>query len=204
MAAFLLAATADWIAVSRGDKALEYIFKPLALAILVTAALTLDPENDAQRAWFVAALVFSLTGDIFLMVPRDFFVPGLASFLVAHLCFIAGFVVAGIETSAAVVAAVVAGALAAVALRRIVWSLEIGHHGALKAPVLAYAAAISAMVACAAGSHDPLALAGAASFYVSDLLIAWSRFVSDFRAAKILIIVTYHFAQLALVGSLAT
>ena len=43
------------------------------------------------RAWFVAALVFSLAGDVLLMLPREQFVAGLSAFLVAHLCYIVGF-----------------------------------------------------------------------------------------------------------------
>ncbi|MCD6285147.1 MAG: hypothetical protein J7M39_04450, partial [Anaerolineae bacterium] len=42
--------------------------------------------------WFVVALVFSLAGDIFLMLPDEkWFVPGLLAFLVGHLCYIVGF-----------------------------------------------------------------------------------------------------------------
>ena len=35
--------------------------------------------------------MFSLAGDVLLMLPRDQFVAGLSAFLVAHLCYIAGF-----------------------------------------------------------------------------------------------------------------
>ena len=35
--------------------------------------------------------MFSLAGDVFLMLPRDAFVAGLAAFLVAHVCYVVGF-----------------------------------------------------------------------------------------------------------------
>ena len=57
-------------------------------------ALALDPFDSAVRAWFVAALVLCLAGDVFLMLPKDLFVAGLASFLLGHLCYVAGLVIA--------------------------------------------------------------------------------------------------------------
>ena len=44
-----------------------------------------------SRALLLGALLFSLGGDVFLMLPGDYFIPGLASFLVAHVFYIALF-----------------------------------------------------------------------------------------------------------------
>ena len=84
-------AVVDWIGVARGSRALEYVGKPGALAALVLVALTLDPADGSARTWFVVALVLSLAGDVFLMLPRDRFVEGLASFLLAHVAYVVGF-----------------------------------------------------------------------------------------------------------------
>ena len=65
---------------------------------------------DARRPWFVAALVFSLAGDVLLMLPREQFVAGLAAFLVAHLCYIVGFWTDGPALVPFLVAAVIVGA----------------------------------------------------------------------------------------------
>jgi len=73
----------DWLAVARDDKRLEYVCKPGALAALIGVAVTLDPAHGDVRAWFVLALALSLAGDVFLMLPSDRFVAGLASFLPA-------------------------------------------------------------------------------------------------------------------------
>ena len=48
-----------------------------------------------MRAWFVAALVLSLAGDVFLMLPKDLFVFGLGAFLLGHLAYIVGLHVDG-------------------------------------------------------------------------------------------------------------
>jgi uncharacterized membrane protein YhhN len=40
---------------------------------------------------FAFGLVFSLAGDVFLMLPKERFVGGLVSFLLAHIAYIIGF-----------------------------------------------------------------------------------------------------------------
>ena len=63
---------------------------------------------------------------------------------------------------------------------------------------------ISVMVASAVGTLDALAIVGACLFYTSDALIAWTRFIQDFRHGRLAVMVTYHLAQFGLVLSLVT
>jgi uncharacterized membrane protein YhhN len=72
----------------------------------------------------------------------------------------------------------------------------------MAAPVGAYMLVISAMVASAVGTGLALAVAGAVLFYVSDALIAWTRFVHDLPHGRLAVITTYHVAQALLVLSL--
>ena len=65
-----------------------YVFKPLATLLVVALALSLPAASPAYRWAVVAGLAFSTAGDIFLMLPRERFVAGLLSFLVAHLFYI--------------------------------------------------------------------------------------------------------------------
>ena len=97
LALALAAAFFDWVAVHQEQKALEYVCKPLTLVLLIGCALALDPADEAVRAWFVAALVLCLAGDVFLMLPQDLFVLGLASFLLGHIAYIVGMHVDGVE-----------------------------------------------------------------------------------------------------------
>lgn len=66
---FALAA-ADWYAVARGNKRLEYIFKPAVMVgvIALTLSLTPEPHDGWQTRWFLVGFVFSLAGDVCLMV----------------------------------------------------------------------------------------------------------------------------------------
>jgi uncharacterized membrane protein YhhN len=79
--------------VTVGNRTAEYVAKPLTMVVLIGVALALHPTSDAQRWWFVAALVLSLAGDVFLMLPNDMFVAGLASFLLAHVAYVVGFLI---------------------------------------------------------------------------------------------------------------
>ena len=58
------------------------------------------------------------------------------------------------------------------------------------------------MVVSAGASGSAIAFAGALSFYVSDALIAWTRFIQDHPHGRLAVMVTYHLAQFGLVLSL--
>lgn len=117
--------------------------EPAALVALVGVASALDPVESTARARFVAALAFSLAGDVFLVLPSNRFVEGLGAFLVAHLAYAGGLVAAGVSGALLLVGLVVVGVAVAV---------------------------ISAMVVCAVGTGDGVAIAGAVLFYASDAL----------------------------------
>ena len=195
-------ALGNWWAKLTHSRRVEYVCKPATMVALIVAALALDPAagQDDRRAWFVAALVFSLAGDVFLMLPSDRFVPGLAAFLVAHLCYVVGFWTdppggAALAISVVVVLAAI-GPVATVILRALRTTPE------LRPPVATYIAVIGAMVASALASGNVVAAAGAISFASSDSLIAWDRFVRPLRWAAVTIMVTYHGGQILLVLSL--
>ena len=195
-------AVVDWIGVARGNAVLEYVGKPGALAALVLVALTLDPADGSARAWFVVALVLSLAGDVFLMLPSDRFVEGLGSFLLAHVAYVVGFTRDGGSVALILVVAVpvviVAGLLGARFLRA---ATRDGDRW-LVGPLVAYMAVIAAMVSCALASGNALAAVGALLFMGSDSLIAETRFVGPRPWGPLAIIVSYHVGQALLTVSL--
>jgi uncharacterized membrane protein YhhN len=197
-----LFAIGDWIAVARSNQRLEYVAKPATVAALIGAALLVEPTDGAMRVWFVSALVLALAGDVFLMLPRDLFIAGLGAFFLAHLLYIGGLIALGVDAGNVAATAVPLGVSAVLLGRRVV-SGVVQTDPALAVPVISYIAAISTMVALAVGSGRVEAAGGATLFYVSDLLIAWDRFVQPLSWAPVVIIVTYHLAQGGLVASLA-
>ena len=209
-----VAAGADWVAVATGRRSLEYGAKPATLAALVAAAAVLPASHTDlvdRRAWFVAALVLCLVGDVLLMLPRDLFVPGLAAFLAGHVLYIVGFLqppsgpgVAPFSFSDHRAGRGRRGvaAVAAVPVVTIVRALRRSGEGVLVGPVLAYVAAIGTMAVVALNVGVPAAAVGACAFLVSDTLLALDRFVRPVPRGTLLVHVTYHLAQGLLVLSL--
>jgi uncharacterized membrane protein YhhN len=198
----LVVAVVDWIAVGTDRRPVEYVAKPLTMVVLIAAALAIDPVDDSVRIAFIVALAFSLVGDIFLMLPRNLFVAGLASFLVGHLAYVVGLQLRGQDGLWFVIGLVVVVLAVVVIGARIVRAVRAGDEPALAVPVTAYIAVISLMVASAFGTRNLFAIGGASLFYSSDALIAWNRFVQAFPYGRVAIMVTYHLGQVGLVLSL--
>ena len=66
-----------------------FVFKPATTLLIIAWAWPRGGDVPAMRRWVRAGLVLSLAGDVFLMWPEGF-LPGLVSFLLAHLAYIAG------------------------------------------------------------------------------------------------------------------
>ena len=209
-----VAALVDWTAVARADTRLEYVAKPAVLVALTLAAVSLPAAHTDlvdRKWWFVAALVASLVGDVLLMLPRNLFVPGLASFLVGHVLFIIGLLQPpsppgtppfSFSTTGLVVAAVLIGLAAVVPAFLIFRSLVRDGHRELIAPVAVYLVAIATMAVLACYVGVPAAALGAIFFLVSDAVLALQRFVRPFPQGNVVVHVTYHLAQWLLVLSL--
>ena len=194
-----LAAVVDWIAVARDTKRLEYVAKPATTLALIGAAALLDPALPERRWLFVLALVLSLAGDVFLMLRNERFVAGLASFLLAHIAYIAGLSRgAGDMLLPAVVAVVAVIAYAAIVGRPIVR----GAGDDLRVPVVLYMVALSIMVILALTRGPWLAAVAAVVFLASDSILAWNKFVTPKPWMRLGVIVTYHLAQAGFVVSL--
>lgn len=200
---FLLFAVAmsvtDWIAVARGSRMLEYVSKPAATAAFLATAASLDVTHDAAWGWRLVALAFCILGDVFLMLPKDAFVPGLASFAAAQILLAVSFVTGGMSGVPLVTGVFVVGSASVVLARRFLAGIRQSGHAELVAPVILYMTVISAMASCAVGSGSAVAAAGAVIFMVSDSLIAETRFVRPRPWHGVGIMVTYHLALAGLV-----
>jgi uncharacterized membrane protein YhhN len=190
----------------RGARRAFYLFKPLTtLVILALAATAPQPVGGGYQALVCLGLLFSLAGDVFLMLPRDRFVAGLASFLVAHLFYVAAFVPRPPTLAAPVV---LAGLVAyGTVLLRALWP----RLGNLRVPVAIYAAALVVMgwqaaERWAALQTPPALLAalGAGLFVISDSVLAWERFRKPFAHGQAVVLATYWAAQWLIASSVST
>lgn len=180
-----------------GPRWVVYLCKPLTTGlILLAAALGPAHEGSVYLTAILVGLAFSLAGDIFLMLPGDRFLPGLASFLAAHLCYIIAFS-SGTRLGLSpwtTLPLVLYGAL----LLPVLWP----HLGPMKVPVLLYMAVILAMAWRAlcrweqmGGTGALLAAAGALLFVASDSALALDRFRKPYPSAQFVIMSTYYVAQ---------
>ncbi len=126
----------------------------------------------------MTALVCSLAGDVFLLGDDRLFVPGLVSFLLAHLAYTFGLWAAGDWSAAGSVAgALMAGVLAATVGIRIVLAAR-RKERVLGPAVTAYLLAISSMFCAAMATGNTWAILGAALFVASDSVLGWRQFVA--------------------------
>ncbi|MBI3941443.1 MAG: lysoplasmalogenase [Chloroflexi bacterium] len=200
-------AVLDWLAVARQVKRLEYLAKP-ATMVLLLGWLWLVGGGHGPLLWFALALICSLAGDIFLMLREERFISGLIAFLLAHLAYLVGLNSSPPPVLATVLLAVPVGLVAFWLYRRISAALQRENLARLRLPVLIYSCAISLMLLSAlvtlfrpewARGGAALVSLGGLLFFTSDSLLAWNRFVSPLPHAKLLVIITYHLGQIALV-----
>lgn len=189
----------DWVAVGRNAAVLEYVSKPAATAALLLTAATLDVAHDASWGWCLAALTFCIAGDVFLMLPRDAFIPGLASFAVAQILFTVSFATSDVNGGRLVIGLIIAIPASGLLARRFVSAIKKSGHGELVVPVVVYMVVISAMAVGSISAGSAIAVVGAVLFMASDSLIAESRFVREQRWHGVGIMVTYHLALAGLV-----
>ncbi len=200
---FAVAAAANWWSrLSDGRRRTELWSKPLALTALIAVAVALHPDDQLVRAWFVLALMCSLAGDVFLLFGDRYFIPGLASFLFAHLAYTFGFFAFDDWSLAGFLAGAVMMAVLVVAVGvRIVLAAR-RKERVLGPAVTAYLLAISMMFCAAMATGGTWAIIGAALFVASDTVLGWRQFVADARWMPVTIMVTYHLGQAGLVASL--
>ena len=196
MALVLAAAVAIGAGLGLLPAAWVFVAKPLATVLLIVMAWPRGSETPTLRRFVLAGLVLSLAGDVALMWPQQGFLPGLVSFLLAHLAYLVAFT--RVQRLAARPMAFVAYALVA---GFILWRLWPGVPAALQIPVVAYVLCLAAMAAQAAvlwrrGAERGARLAlGGALFLASDALLATNKFAGPLPLASLWILGTYWSAQ---------
>ncbi|HMS46244.1 lysoplasmalogenase [Candidatus Neomicrothrix sp.] len=209
LALTLLIALADWVAVAVDRRPLEYVLKPATMVALGAVVLALDLPGGQLRWWYLAAIILSLSGDVFLMLPESAmdpelsFVAGLGSFLVAHVLYVVGMVLLGVSGGWLVIGTVAAVLVIVTVGRRVIAGARATDRR-LFAPVMAYVVVIAVMIATSFGTGIIVGIVGALLFGFSDSVIGWTRFLRDFPHSRVVVMVTYHLGQVGLVLALAT
>lgn len=184
---------------------LTYITKPALLLSLIAYFFVLrqQPRTYFQNL-FGAGLIFSLIGDILLM-REQLFIPGLASFLLAQLCYTFAFYRSNegskgwVQKYPLLVIPIVLYGVGLVALLY-------PHLGDMVAPVIAYAGIIMLMLIAAINRNKDVKsspyqfiVLGAFLFVISDSLLAFNKFVTPYSWESIAVMLSYGVAQYFLV-----
>lgn len=175
------------------------ITKILPILYLLYIAITKINSQKVIKKFIILAIAFSCLGDFFLAF-KEFFIPGLGSFLIAQIIYSVGFTKEG----------------------KLHWQRGVPFYGAgiglflylssslpgdLFVPVSIYVIALSTMAWRASAREIPTqhlqwSILGATSFLVSDALIALTKFKNlPLPYPDFLIMVTYYLAQYLLVRS---
>ncbi len=190
----------------------HWVAKPAAMVfamVAVAASARLASAGgrfalNRPQALLLLALLCSLTGDVFLMVPGHF-IAGLVSFLLAHVGYVVLFGLGApwFGHRRALAAALGLGA----GMYAFLWWG--GLPAALRGPVAAYVLVIALMAAQAWARHavQPgraawMVALGACFFMLSDSLLAINRFVTPLPWAQVWVLASYYAAQALIVGGM--
>ena len=206
----LIFASLEWLAVWNGWQRLEYFAKP---AVMVCLFLWLYASIGLQgnMLWFGLGILFSLAGDVLLMVSLDrMFLFGLIAFLLTHLSYILGFKEELTNPTAwSLILMIIILVNSQRLIRRIIGAMRAKRQNALVRPIIVYGLVISLMLYAAMSTiYDPawktnaalFVSLGAFLFYISDLILAWNKFVAPVKNASILNITAYHLGQIGLIA----
>jgi uncharacterized membrane protein YhhN len=205
----LVLAVLNWIAVARKWLNIVYISKPTVILALISW-LILNGGFQDWTIFFIIGLVLSLAGDIFLMLPNEQFIAGLISFLLAHIAYILGFSsVKYVFSIPGLILLILVGLVAFEVFRRLLSGIKTRGQRNLQIPVLIYTFVIGLMLVSALltlvspnNEWQPfpslLVSFGAILFFISDTLLAWHKFVTPIKFRDLLVIITYHLAQITI------
>jgi uncharacterized membrane protein YhhN len=192
-------ATADWIAVAKNWKELRYVAKPGVMLALL-ALLWAFTGFQGGMVFFALALVFSMAGDIALILPKERFIAALVLFMLAHLSFMAAFNRGDPPgTLPALLILISLLYLGVMIFKKISAGLSLSGNSKLGLPILAYMLVLTGMVFFAlitllrpSWMTAPAILTsiGALLFFYSDLTLACNRFINPIAQCRLKVIIS--------------
>lgn len=173
-----------------------YALKPGTMLLIIGIALINYKAAGIYGILVVSGLLFSLSGDVFLMLPADRFLQGLSSFFIAHVLYTAAFISEWAEGESNPLFWSVLIVLALLFFRLLFKGVKEKGGIAMIAAVSLYITVITLMTGTSFFSGQVLIIAAALFFYLSDAVLAWDRFRSSLKYRDYLVMSTYFLAQL--------
>lgn len=169
---------------------LRFFTKPLLVPLIMAIYLSGITKKSAINSWFLSGLIFSFLGDTFLLFKWGF-LPGLGSFLLAHVLYILSFVKLRVTKMHASIPFI---------LLYLVFLVYILHPylKEMEIPVIVYGITLSTMAYFSLRSKNKWLVVGAFLFVVSDSLLSFNMFVNYSTGMELCVMTTYVLAQLSL------
>lgn len=186
---------------------LRTVSKPLLMPTLIGYFYlhTKHLQNSFVK-WIMAGFVFSWGGDLALMKEADgaqYFIIGLVSFLLAHLCYIKAFIKTPYRNRKSLLRSKPWIWFIFILLEAGLLNLLFPYLDEMKVPVVIYATIIILMSTYALNRYGRVndssfnyIFIGALIFLVSDTTIAVNKFYTPFKLAGFCIMCTYIVSQL--------
>ncbi len=177
---------------------LRFFTKPILLPVLILMYISKVKSEKIQLApFFLAGLVLSFFGDLFLLFNWGF-LPGLGSFLLAHLFYIISFK-KKVQHRISEFWPIILSLYASILLFFLFPYLK-----EMKIPVIIYAVLIAAMMYNAIKTHNRNLIIGALLFLISDTLLSVYLFLQPLMILNLLVMATYILAQWFLVKGMTS
>ncbi len=178
------------------NELLAFTTKPF---LMVTLVLVYFVSVKKPNFWFVSALFFSFWGDVLLLFKEQFFIFGLASFLLAHILYIK---ISASFLKKISLQKVVVSSLPFVVFLFVLLYLIKDNLSEMLLPVIIYGITISSFGVVTLlnylqekNTENLWLFLGAIIFITSDSLIAINKFYEPKEIYNISIMVTYILAQ---------
>ncbi|RXK57696.1 lysoplasmalogenase [Lacibacter luteus] len=188
----------------------RWLTKPLLMPLLMIGFyLSSAQRNNGLFFLIFAALFFSWGGDVLLQM-EGMFIPGLVSFLLAHIFYIIYFVKTGKNKKGLVQQKPLLAIPVLLYILLFLWLL-FPYLDALKIPVTVYGITIGSMLLLALNTKQKLHtktaslfITGALLFVLSDSVLAVNLFAYKHLALSLVVMITYAAAQYLIVkGAIA-
>ncbi len=181
------------------------IFKPLIVVSLLVYLFMEEGHKEKAVSFAISGLLLSLLGDVLLIFQEQhalFFIGGLISFLLAHVCYIFYYLRSSDAIAVKKLKNKAVFILIMVIYGIVFCFLLYNNLGALKVPVFLYTTVLIGMNIFALNRYGKvndtsfkMIMIGAMCFAISDSLLAINKFILPIPLAGVWILSTYAAAQ---------